>query len=454
MNMREGVGFLDELSAGLTVKRAQAKQDLIQLRVRRWSYQGTLTEFGRFSERLSNPFEVDGIQRLIFSGEQHTPEQPIWPIVGGVGGIRYITSPGRPLFSGKLRGYSRSLSTTQQGNRLWDLTAELSLNPTRALIYERRLHTLSQMEQEMKLSVPATLFAGKHPHWNGILPLVRGDNVALGSERLRSQFHPDNWRINVERYWLGVLSLLDERLEQAAAETGGDLHSPAQRISLRTVETYWEFPDDNPIATVAALERTFRSVGARSSVQWSEITEAARRQLKSKGVELGNEDNSPVIKIFSNKHTMIKIYAKATDRIRLEVRLVKGSPKIGRYTCEAPSGLFGWIDRANEASETAVNSLLTSLRAVTLPYRGFQYSPQRLIFDISTALKVEINARHIVELLIRHGKLEKSPQGSLSPSIKKLLDAKIIRLVSRSGDITIYHVDEPYRQALAHLQAG
>lgn len=444
------MSFKDQILSGLSVVEEKAKQDRIQVHMRRWGFQGSDAQFRGFSDRIGGIFSIDGFERRVFLGQQHTDERPIWPIAGGAGGVRFVTKPGRPLFSGKLRGFRSDSRFADLTMRNWFLTVELSLNPTRALLYEQKLADLSRTEN--KLAIPATLFAGPHPRWNGVIPLVHGDNVAIGSQRVLSQFVPTNWNINVRRYLFGVIRLLDDVLEEAASQAGGYLQYPVQMLTLQSIETYWEFPDPNPVGTIAAIERPFRSVGASSSVAWSPISESARGLFRSNGIEIGNEDNSPVVKIFPAKHTMLKAYAKATDRIRVEVRHIKGSPALGRYTHHDSAGLFDWIDKAARDGSNVVNSLFEALKATWNERPVWQHSPQRLVFDICSALKDQATALHIVELLVHHNKLEKSPESSISKPISQLLEAQIIRFTCKSGEVRIYQVSDRYRNALSHLQ--
>ncbi|WLR93875.1 hypothetical protein [Shinella zoogloeoides] len=446
--------LIDRLISGLTVTENDAKQDRIQLKFKRWTFQGNMLQFGRFSTRLSRTFDVDGVQRRIFNKRQGEERRAIWPITGGTGSRRYVTPPGVPLFSGRLRGYQQQ-SGPDQPIKTWHLIAELSLNPTRTVLHERDLLLLATLERDMKLAIPAPLFAGTTPALGTTLPFISGDNFERGSRLHRLAFRQPNWGINVERYWKGVVDLFDTTLAAAADHAGGAIYQVGQKLTLQTMETYWEFADPDPIATVAALERPFRSLGSKSSVEWYTFPEAARATLRNRGVIIADDDNAPVIKVHVAKGTQIKAYAKTAASIRFEVTHTQGSADIGAYTATDMDGLFRWIHRTTAGSTIRLNALLDQLGRALSPASKRQYQPQRLLYDLYEVYHDWPLALRTFGILINAGKIEARQNSPLGDDVERLVRKKIIHRVSPPhSNVRIFTVTERYKDALAALQGG
>lgn len=444
--------LIDRLVSGLTVVEDNAKQDRIQLKLKRWTFQGNMLQFGRFSERLSRTFDVDGIERRIFNAQQGEERRAIWPITGGTGSRRYVTPPGIPLFSGRLRGYQQP-SGEDRPIKTWHLIAELSLNPTRAVLHETELLKLATLERAMALAVPAPLFARKSPVFGRTLPFISGDNFARGSRLHLTAFQQPYWSVNVERYWRGVLDLLDNTLCTAANQAGGAIYEIEQKLTLQAMETYWEFSDADPIATVAALERPFRSLGSKSSVEWYTFPDAVRTTLRSRGVIIADDDNAPVIKMQVAKGTQIKAYAKTASSVRFEVTHNQGAADIGAYTATDIEGLFRWIEKATEGAARRLNALLIPLGHSLSDPSGRQYQPQRFLNDLYEVYRDWPLALRTFSMLINAGKIEVRKSSPLGDEIKMLVRNKIVRRISaRNAEVRIFHVTERYRAALASLR--
>ncbi|MDR9775008.1 hypothetical protein RJJ65_20595 [Rhizobium hidalgonense] len=447
--------LIDRLISGLTVSENEAKQDRIQLKLKRWTFQGNMLQFETFSTRLSQTFNVEGVPRRIFNARQGEERRAIWPITGGVGSRRYLTPPGVPLFSGRLRGYQQP-SGPEQPVKTWHLIAELSINPTRAILHEKELLPLTTGDKDTRLAIPAPLFAGRTLALGQVLPFISGDNFARGSRLHRLQFRQPNWGINVERYWRGIVDLFDTTLETVADEAGGGIYAIDPKLTLQNMETYWEFEDTDPIATVAALERPFRSLGSKSSVEWYTISEIARATLRSRGVIIADDDNAPVIKIQVAKGTQIKAYAKTAGSIRFEVTHTQGAADIGAYTAADTDGLFHWIDQTAAGATRRLNALLDPLgQILSGEASGRQYQPQRFLNDLYEAYKDWPSALRTFGMLINAGKIEARKSSPLGEEVKTLVRKKIIRRVSaRNAEVRIFHVTERYRTALACLRGG
>lgn len=444
--------FFDQLRNGLQVTENDAKQDRITLKLKRWQFEGTVYEFEAFSSRLSSTFCDNGIQRRIFNKQQGDAGRAIWPIQGGAGTRRYYAPPGTPLFSGRLRGYQSSF-TMDREQKVWQLIAELSINPTRALVYESRAVDLAIASNENKDKIETTLFARNKPNIGNIFPFISGDNFEQGSRLHRTLFRQPNWDMHTRRYWGGIVNLFDSVLGCAAADAGGNIvRLRDERLTLQAIETYWDIRENDPVATVAALERPFRSLGSNSSIQWYSLPENAKAKIRSRGVVIGDQDNSPVIKIRVAKATEIKIYAKTTSFVRIEVTHVQGAADIGSFTSSDAGGIFVWIDKCKKKSTDRLNHLLSSLKSNYSNSSSLEYEPQRLIYDLYSVYKDWDLAIKVLGMLIHSGKIEVRKSSPIGKEIKSLIKNKIIIRVSpRNSEIRIFHVSERYQKALDAL---
>lgn len=455
--------FMDELFDGLRVVAGTAKQDRIQFSAQRWTFTGTPAEFRTFSEALSDLHLVGGDHRKVFNSQSGTEVYaPRWLIAKGRGGAGYITPEGYPLFSGTLRGWQSRERRGHEDEYSWTLRADLSLNPTRAVLHQLPEH----MDGVDPANSNFNLFAISPAPTIGAIPIVRGNNLLpwtpheganVGVNENHVPFLPGHWDENVQRYINRTLTLLDERIEAAALAAlgyeGDQIVRHDQRYVLQAIETYWEFQDTNPVATVARIERAIRSLAGKSSVAWEQIDEDARAVFRRRNVELGTEDNSPIVKIYPAKGVMIKAYAKATDRIRLEVEQSKTSSDFNGYgvSTEYAGGILHWINAARSGSVARLNTALSSLRHVMEPWRGQNWEAAFLVNTIRSKVKDEAIATALTQSLIQHGFIEKPHRSPFADAINALEKANVIYRATEAGQSGIYHVKGVYRDALRLL---
>jgi len=455
--------FMDELFDGLQVAAETAKQDRIQFSAQRWTFTGTEAEFRTFSEALSDLHLIDGHHRKVFNSQSGTEVYaPRWLIAKGRGGAGYITPEGYPLFSGTLRGWQSRERRGHDDEYSWTLRADLSLNPTRAMLH--------QPPEHMDSADPATnsfnMFAISPTPTIGAIPIVRGNNLLpwtphegpnVGVNENHVPFLPGHWNENVQRYINRVLTFLDERIEAAALAALGYEDNTVvrhdQRYVLQALETYWEFQDSNPVATVARIERAIRSLAGKSSVAWERIDEDARTVFRHRNVELGIEDNSPIVKIYPAKGVMIKAYAKATDRIRLEVEQSKTSADFdGCGICAGDAGgITQWINAARSGSVTRLNRVLWGLEQVMQPWPGSNWEATFLVNTIRSKVNDDAIATTLTQSLIQNGNIEKPHRSPFAEAIDALEKANVIYRVTEAGQSGIYHVTGVYRDALRLL---
>ncbi|TAZ80012.1 hypothetical protein [Rhizobium ruizarguesonis] len=454
------MGFIDELLSGAQVSSETAKQDRIQFSARRWTFVGTLAEFRTFSERLSDMFVVAGEPRKVFNAQSGMEEYaPRWLIAKGRGGAGYITPAGYPLFSGTLRGWQTRERWGNDDEYSWSLQVDLSLNPTRAVLHQPVANDTHEAQGTFNNDV--NLFAISPARTIGTIPIVRGDNLLpwtpygeadVGVNEDHVPFLPAKWNENVRRYIERTLHLLDQRIGDAAFMALG--HHPTvvrrdQRYILNALETYWEFQDNNPVATVARIEKAMRSLAGKSTVAWETMDENARAIFRHRNVELGTEDNSPVVKIYPAKGVMIKAYAKATDRIRFEVEQSKTSADFDGFgiSSDDENGILQWINVARRQSAIRLNRVLWGLRHVQQAWPGNSRDAAYLINEIRSVVRDEASATTLTQSLLQHGHIEKHHRSPFADAIDALEKAQVIYRVTDAGQSGIYHVTGIYRDA-------
>ncbi|CAN7505929.1 hypothetical protein [Neorhizobium sp. LjRoot104] len=455
------MAFMDELLDGIQVYAETAKEDRFQFSARRWTFTGTHAEFRTFSEVLSEIHVIDGEPRKIFNRQSGTEGYaPRWLIAKGRGGAGYITPAGYPLFSGTLRGWQSRQRWGNDDEYSWTLQADLSLNPTRAVLHQPI--TAEADSAGGPANDDFNLFALSRPRTIGAIPIVRGNNLLpwtpyagpdVGINEEHVPFLPGEWSENVERYIDRTLSVLDERISAAASMALGydvDVVRNDQRYILHVLETYWEFHDNNPVATVAQIEKAMRSLAGKSTVAWEAIDDAARAIFRHQNIELGTEDNSPIVKIYPAKGVMVKAYAKATDRIRFEVEQSKTSADFDGHgiSSEDDSGILQWINVAREQSASRLNRVMWGLQHVLQPWTGNSREASYFINEIRSVVRDEVAATTLTQSLLQHGHIERQHMSPFSEAINALEKAKVIYKVTDAGQSTIYHVTGIFRDAL------
>lgn len=455
--------FIDELIDGLQVVAETAKQDRIQFSAQRWSFTGTQAEFGTFSGVLSELHLIGSDYRKVFNSQSGTNVYaPRWLIAKGRGGAGYITPQGYPLFSGTLRGWQSRERRGHDDEYSWTLRADLSLNPTRAMLHQ----PVGSMGGTDPAANNFNLFAVSPTPTIGAIPIVRGNNLLpwtpydepnVGINEHHVPFLPGNWDQNVQSYINRTLEFLDGRIAAAAFTALGyeceTVIQRGQRYVLQALETYWEFHDNNPVATIARVERAIRSLAGKSTVSWEPIDEQARAVFRHRHVELGTEDNSPIVKIYPAKGVMIKAYAKATDRVRFEVEQSKTSSDFDGFgiSSDDDTGITRWIDAARSGSVLRLNRVLWGLGQVMQPWPGNNWEAALLVNTVKSKVHDDVTAITLIQSLLQHGQIEKHHRSPFADAIDALEKANVIYRVTDAGQSGIYHVTGVYRDALRLL---
>jgi hypothetical protein len=165
------------------------------------------------------------------------------------------------------------------------------------------------------------------------------DNVLL----TRSQMlfgRSDAWQRHLERYWLALIQRFDHIFGSAAALLAIP-HNFSPYLSLREIETYWEFRAEDPLAWLLSAEPHFRALGLAPEVRThaypdGEIRETIHQNARSLSVRL-------------RSGVRLRVYAKSNRRLRFEIEhdlKENARPLGGRRTTGSLDDLFNWLAAA------------------------------------------------------------------------------------------------------------
>ena len=447
--MTEAPTFLPPFNEQIAVSLRDALQDRILLDVQQWFIEGTIDQFNAFSDAMAGEvvfeegrnhkvFNRVGGNGLIF---------PRWDIAGGKHKKGFRTPNGRPLFAGRIKAKVEWADrAVQQGARRgrWALKAELALNPTRWV----RSQSNAILRPEANPSeVPVRMFAREgHLNFKDEIPLLQGSNVLIG-RRVRYMARPALWRVQLQRYYEGVLGTLDAAFARSATLSGINLSRTTPRLTIKEIETYWEFATHQPIEDMRSIEEPFRALSARSFVRWYSVDKRAGAKLPK--IQVGQEDNAPVLRVKLVAGTEVRIYAKTTKRIRFEV-LRKSKLTRVPFTADNHDALYDWVIVAAAEATERLNDLLENWRRSGI--RSQQYSLSHLINSFYGAMATPA-AQHMLDMLARHGSLARVQGSDLAVEIDRLRAAGVLEHAGHTGQDHLYQVTARYRSALAALRA-
>jgi hypothetical protein len=443
-----GGRHMDRLPEALSFEASDARQDRVLASVKRWTFTGTVDEFGIFGEHLSRAYEEAGNSRKLFNKRGGMfPFAPRWQISGGKQERDFVRL-GTPLLGGSLR--ARLVSGDLAGRRCrWELEADLALNPTRWAMFEPS--TLHRTPKSEWFSVPVNLFATatggpREPSLTG------GGNVVAGPQRRQAMAHPSNWRIQLERYVCGALDYLDQRFRAAADHASGLVQRRRDDVTLKTVETYWEIGATDALGFVRRLELPLRAQASKSHVRWWPTD--PRSPTVDRTTEIGTDENSPVVRIQLAKGTSLRVYAKLRGRVRLEViHKARDAGCFGHTKAEEIAALFGWFDLAAIDASERVNRVFRSLEEYLRPAR-YDHPPHQVAIEILRALRDTGIGEDALHILVREGRLVRSPQSSFGNVIDRLVQRGILQHLEQTGNDHLYVPTARYRHGLELLRNG
>lgn len=439
--------LIPDYSDSVQPNAQSGRHDKILVDVEGWIGSGTDEAFRDFRSNLAGLFGDDSGEYSLFN----SPGNKLHPTSWRIRKRTSPTSPRVPLFSGKLTAASIS---TDQGHR-WRFTAQLALNPTRWL--NQQSVGIVRRPVSVWINEPSQLFHNREVSNMYEVPLVRGNNVHIGSQRLLSLARPTAWMENVRRYLNSVIGLISGTLQQAAEETTGFAVIDRQILfKIKEIETYWEYWSERPLEEMSRLISPIQGLAASSSTAWTELSpEACNALLQDGSIEIGVDDNSPRIAMRVGPGSDLKIYAKTNKRLRFEVAY---DCRKARHHFEPRTKLTidQVIERLHHARVIGAQSL-----SEILEYARLQNpSPERreiheLFSEIFRTVSKPEMASLIISILVSTGRIVTGHRFNISVGdIRRLHRRGIVTRVATLGGNTTWTVAEPYRYSLSRLRGA
>lgn len=423
------------------------RHDKILLDVEGWIGTGSEEAFQEFRTNLAGAFEDQSGSYSLFN----SPGAHQYPTKWKIRSRTSPTSPRVPLFSGELK----AVQVASAHGRQWRFTAQLALNPSRWLAQQSI--GLFRLPVSLWANEPPQMFGDRTANHIYEVPLVRGDNVHIGSRRTLSLARPAAWMLNVRRYINGVLGLLSHTLQQAAQEgIGFSILNIQPLFTIKSVEAHWEYWSERPLEEMKRLTAPIQRQAASSSTAWSALSTEARNSLRRDGsIEIGIDDNSPRIAMRVGPGSNLKIYAKTSKRLRFEVA----------YDCRKARNYFEprtrltidqVIDRLDHARSIGAQSL-----SEILEYLCLQNGPveergiHELFSQIFRVVSTPEMASLIISVLVSTGRIVTGRGFNISVGdIRRLHRRGLVTRVATLGGNSTWTVAEPYRYSLSRLRGA
>jgi len=344
-----------------------------------------------------------------------------------------------PLFSGGLT-FSNYYMGKPNAETSATLRLALNLNPTRFAHHQR-----PRFGQDGSAKIePSQLIYRKRSlpaSFRGEFPLHECDNWIPDGQRYAHYFHAFLWRRFVRNYITGTLDAIRGEMDRACRmndvdwEKGDD--SP---LSLRYVETYWEFVTPDPLKAVSDCERLLRAYSENPT----------RKRFFKTMAEGTVVHNSRSFTVSIRTGIDLVIYAKTNRRVRVEVRhRLSECPSVigGSYVADSVQKLFQWLRMIQGDAAKIVNEMFRfMLGRNTFPKDSV--SVGQFLFEMVAAIGTWEGAGTLLSMLLNNGKIV--TDANLRPHVHALRDAGIIT-AQRKNRQRCYIIADRYKRALELL---
>ncbi|MCA0939332.1 hypothetical protein LCM28_05535 [Salipiger pacificus] len=248
------------------------------------------------------------------------------------------------------------------------------------------------------------------------------------------------------QHFSDYVGLLEHHIEQAMLEASpsDDFHFQREPFySIQEIEIYWEFECKNPILFVDELIPRVRRLG-RTSYEGSLST-----QLRSRPSEnITQQSNSIKAKIAEG--TWLKVYAKTTRRIRIELEIKSEmiSKITGRRSEHGLADAARKIPSLEDYATDKINTVLPDILSSTTPETNA--TAIDLLTQIASACEKPHECEGIVGSLAAYGRISLYDGTLLSVPTHKLKKRGILKTATPRS--RIYVVEPKFEKALAHLR--
>ena len=230
--------------------------------------------------------------------------------------------------------------------------------------------------------------------------------------------------------------------------------------TIRQVETYWEYFDENAIGRVHDLYGPLQEVS--SNVEQRDTYPGEGESSVNSSSARRTTGNAPIIEVgLGNAAVRLIIYAKAMERVRLEVRHLQNFRSIyGRRAThrELPSTFDGLVDALRFVNEEARGRLNRILNLLFGAERRSEVQVHDLIdflSELATSTSDRARMQTVLTELVMHGRIELHGDGSEQTALEALAESGVVERVRplRRSRYRLYRATERFEPILRHLRA-
>lgn len=347
-----------------------------------------------------------------------------------------------PLMAGKIAYTDRYRRPTRLAPVESSVQFNTSLNLTR-FVQAQSLRLRTRIDRRPHLITQLLLAISADPTWfKEEQPLVRATNLIVGPWNKYSFATSRTATSHFARYLRLVDGTLDRALEMSVPE---NVQSPIREkyYSLQEIEFYWEFDCDSPISFVMNALPKIRSMTSRFYEGGVSVQSLDMSPLET-------EHQSPSIKAKIGKGTWVRVYAKTTRRVRIEVVLEASiiGQKAGGQTASTRKQMCAKLDALSMYATSKLNPVLAALHEP--PHAPSTISAMRLLSEVNRCSPSTFLAEAIIGALVAFDRVSLEPNSPFKEAVHLLRDSDVLRtVIPRSRN---YTVTDTYRPALEQLK--
>ena len=412
-----------EFDRNTRVDIATAKQDRISLNLGDWIYDGDDSAFRMFIMALENsdwpnPNNTSPTLSPLCRSQRHGNKSSLKFTSRRVGGAQRA---GAPLIDGKI--VFQKTRFNDFGPARYIGKAEISINPTRALVHQPINNSIIQSilhQSEIEptfLDVDMRSSALGEPVRTERLLNSMSDNVLI-DRQWQMMARPEYWIRHLASYIAETFRLINHLVNEAfRGGDGGELQFRGA-INLKEVETYWEFSTPDPVRTAYELVPQFRALGTNSRV----------REYINVDNDFEVEGNVPILSTQLRTGLRAKLYPKTTRRLRLETThdLSKFNQLGHGHEFSSITEFTECILELAENSASEVNDLLAVLCSA-LPPRPPQRSAYELVREILRSADSSREQDTLMSLIINNCGYRLLPGDPLRSAVLTLQSRGVLR---------------------------
>jgi hypothetical protein len=455
---------LRHLATAQEFRAENALLDKCEVEIGKWYVRGAWNDLDAWISYMSLAEipNVDGDERVITSQARGRSGDEI--------PFRAIRSSGL-LLSGtiKVRGYKpASFTRTPLANRPIEITARVSLNPTRFIRNQSPLSRTLQINQDgeyasVSFSEPTNIFRRSNAQQS-----AEGTEFALDDEA--DNFLPAtrncylhassrNWERNLQRYWDRIFEVIDRLVRTGEAQLVAPIEFlPAFKILKG--EAYWEVYQQQAATKVASSQQRILASFPRGEVRNYQFsaspnsafaTVATNSPTQVENCEAALVYNSPCVRVHFSDNRMLRVYAKTNQRIRIEVvhDLTKNPPRFGARTSTSNSCLVEWARRLSTQSVHPATDVLQLLRGTSSSERAL--TALQLLTDIAECADELFLFADLLDILLSTSRIVRAKEDVRETAINKMVRHGILARQGRRLPVA-YCITDNYQNALNELR--